>query len=102
MIFVGFVLAFFADALLFHPLADGTAARAYHKAREKTVELLADKEAMEAFFQLVEDACAARGLVDEGKVKKVIAFADGNLDKAKELIDLFTGADAPAPVEGQA
>lgn len=90
----GGVTAWLVDACIFHPLADGTAARAYNKAQELARSMLLSKEAMEAAFQAVASECAAAGITDDAVVSK-IAEQVKDPEKQKDLLKVLIEAYSP-------
>ena len=94
----GGVTAWLVDACIFHPLADGTIARAYNKAQAAARAAIVSKEAMEAMFQAVADECKAAGITDDAIIGK-IAGKVNDLDKDKDLLKALIEAYAPKPEE---
>lgn len=90
---VGAILAFFIDALFFHPLADGMMAKVYVKAQKAAIEALKDKENQEALFQHFKNACAAYGIVDEKTIELINSLTKGDVDKIGDFWSLLKEAE---------
>lgn len=95
---VGGICSYLADTVLFHPLADGTVARAWVKEQERIRKEIASQEAQELFLATVKDRCKALGLEDEGKIAMIIDMVKGDedLDKIPAFVKLLM---TPAPAE---
>lgn len=85
---IGWISAFVVDSVIFHPLADGTAAARYNKTQELVREQLASKEAQDALFSVISKKCEALGLVDPQKVALIAGMVKSEDDP--QLVSLIT------------
>lgn len=84
-LFVGGAVTYIVDAVIFHPIVDGSAAMVFNKAQDKLREELASKEAKEKILAAVTEKARTLGLVDEAKIAALAKMVDDENDPSFAL-----------------